>query len=392
MRITANLAAGGHFVLILAMAVSGCGKMKQADPRDVRGTTEAKRQQTTCGSLAAYDRVKGVIFDQAIQLHRGSRANLDTLADYSSARMEHPIVKQWDDSLQMTRCQGHLILDVPPGAERGLAGDRHLQADIEYSAQAAADGSGLIYKETGAEQIVARLAAFNLGATAYRPPPAIDEAQSQEQVAPTQVALARASVPATLPAAATKRQIPTEAKPLPPQPATLPSRSALNRPPVMARAPARSSLSTAMASRSASMGPKHLSPQRGTLASQSASDRGPLKRNTVPAVSIADNGGEATVRGFYSSLAAGNGTTASAMVVPEKRSSRAFSPQAISRFYRPLAEPIRLTNVTPLAHGAYRVSYRYSTGRSRCNGSAVVSVTNRNGRGLIRSIRALNGC
>lgn len=102
--------------------------------------------------------------------------------------------------------------------------------------------------------------------------------------------------------------------------------------------------------------------------------------------------GEAVVRAFYGALGRGNGEEASAHVVAEKRSSRAFSPQAISRFYGELREPLRLTAIEPLARGAYRVSYRYSAGRSRCDGEAVVSLTSRDGRDFIRSIRALNDC
>ena len=83
---------------------------------------------------------------------------------------------------------------------------------------------------------------------------------------------------------------------------------------------------------------------------------------------------------------------ASAQIIPEKRSSRAFSPEAISRFYGRLPEPVRVTAIVPLVRGAYRVNYRYSTGRSHCNGSAVVTLTNRGSRDLIRSIRALSGC
>lgn len=114
--------------------------------------------------------------------------------------------------------------------------------------------------------------------------------------------------------------------------------------------------------------------------------RGPLP---TPA---AGDGGEAVIRAFYGALGRGDGEEASAHVVAEKRSSRAFSPEAISSFYGGLPEPLRLTAITPLAGGTYGVSYRYSAGRSRCDGRAVVSLTSRDRRTLIRSIRALNNC
>lgn len=57
--------------------------------------------------------------------------------------------------------------------------------------------------------------------------------------------------------------------------------------------------------------------------------------------------GEATVRAFYGALGTGNGVAASSQVIPEKRSSGAFSPEAISRFYGNLSDPLRLTSITP---------------------------------------------
>lgn len=112
----------------------------------------------------------------------------------------------------------------------------------------------------------------------------------------------------------------------------------------------------------------------------------------LPPVLAESDAGEAVVRAFYGALGRGDGEEASAHVVAEKRSSRAFSPQAISSFYGGLQEPLRLTAIAPLAGGGFRVSYRYSAGRARCDGVAVVSLTSRNGRNLIRSIQALNGC
>lgn len=97
--------------------------MKQSDPRDVGKTrAETKRQQSACASPAAYDRLKNLLFDQAIGAHDGDRTNLDTLADYSVARMEKPVVKGWDPALDITRCEGRFVLEIPPGAERAFGG------------------------------------------------------------------------------------------------------------------------------------------------------------------------------------------------------------------------------------------------------------------------------
>lgn len=99
-----------------------------------------------------------------------------------------------------------------------------------------------------------------------------------------------------------------------------------------------------------------------------------------------------TVRAFYAALGRGDGEEASALVVPEKRTSRAFSADAMTRFYGALPQPVRLTRISPLSSRSFRVAYRYSAGSSPCNGEAVVTVASRGNQSLILSIRALSGC
>lgn len=337
---------GAALALIALLAIGGCDKFHHKSPAAAKA--ETKRQQTACASSVAYDRLKNSIFDQAIAKGPADRSNLDTLADYSVARMEDPVVKGWDQSLDITRCQGRFILEVPPGAERGLGGARQLQADLEYTAQPSADGAGLVYKQRGADAIVSKLAAFNLGSVAFRPPPAIDQEQS-ESIGSEQVSVPEAQTPQPL---STDRD-------------NWPARNVAERTrqgqAQMSAAPARS-------------------------------PEGALPRSTPrPSAPARDSSGEGAVRAFYAALGSGNGAAAASQVVPEKRVKGPFSAGAISRFYGRLPEPLRLTSVTTEGN-AYRVTYRYSAGRSRCNGVAVVRLTNRGGRDLISSIRSLSGC
>ena len=139
-----HLSFGGLLALVAAAGLSGCGKMKDRVPDDPRHLgSKAKRLQASCASTVANQKLKGQLFDQAIAQHAGDRTNLDALADYSTLRMESPVVEGQDDTLDLTKCAGKLILDIPPGAERGLAGERKLQGDVHYTAQASADGNGL---------------------------------------------------------------------------------------------------------------------------------------------------------------------------------------------------------------------------------------------------------
>ncbi len=157
----------------LACALSACGSTKLKDGADeARAQREralAQRLKVACSSQATYDRLKQVAFDQAIQIRNADPVNLDTLATYSMVRVENPVVKSRDDTLDITVCGGRFILQLPPGAERAFDGKRQLVADIEYAAQAAADGGGLVYQIKGAEPIIYRLATFDLRSESYRP-------------------------------------------------------------------------------------------------------------------------------------------------------------------------------------------------------------------------------
>jgi hypothetical protein len=129
----------------------------------------AKRFKAVCSSEATYDRLKQVAFDEAIRIRNADPVNLDLLSTYSLVRVENPVVKSRDETLDVTVCSGRFILEVPPGAEAAFGGKRQLAAQIEYAAQASADGSGLVYQMKGAEPIIYNLAAFDLKSQAYRP-------------------------------------------------------------------------------------------------------------------------------------------------------------------------------------------------------------------------------
>ena len=98
------------------------------------------------------------------------------------------------------------------------------------------------------------------------------------------------------------------------------------------------------------------------------------------------------IRTFYAALGDGQGADASAMVVPEKRASPAFSASGLSRFYGSLAQRIRLIDIAQSNASTYLVHYRYATASRACDGRALVTTTLRGGRNYIQSIKALNGC
>lgn len=137
---------------------------------------EKKAIENACASNATFHGLKQLVFDQAGRLRTIERVNFDILAAGAVVRMEDPVVRGHDERLDLTRCSGRFILELPPGAETAFNGERRLVADTVYEIQAAADGSGPVYRIAGAETIVSRLAAFDMeGARLPAPVPALPE-------------------------------------------------------------------------------------------------------------------------------------------------------------------------------------------------------------------------
>jgi hypothetical protein len=145
----------------------GCDWMKKPAPKEQKSDKElaAERQEhlrKACASDATYDRLKELVFDEAARIRNADARALDPIAAGSIVRMEQPLVKSRDEDLNVTVCTGRFVLELPPGIENAFDGMRRVTADVEYAAQAAADGSGLVYSMDGAEPIIYRLASFGL--------------------------------------------------------------------------------------------------------------------------------------------------------------------------------------------------------------------------------------
>lgn len=198
------------------MATSACDWMQKKEPPSAKSEKQLaaernERIRKACASEATYSRLKELVFDEAARIRKTDARNLDPLLAGSVVRMEQPRVKSRDEDLNVTVCSGRFFLELPPGTENAFDGLRRLTAEVEYAAQAAADGSGLIYQMDGAEPIIYRLAAFGMapGTT-----PRFAEAPT---VAPAPAVPASAPAPATevapIPASAPSapRQAPPEA-------------------------------------------------------------------------------------------------------------------------------------------------------------------------------------
>ena len=205
------MALMGLFVIVAAAfgysLTKGYDEKTEA-PKTILAEKQEAKLQNACASTATYARLKEVLFEEAVRIRNADPANLDTLAATAVVRMENPTVKSRDEDLNVTVCTGRFVLELPPGAESGFGGERRLFADIEYAAQAAADGSGLVYQMNGAEPIIYKLAAFDL--KGQRVP---------SQVPAKEVEFAEASPPAEeVPEASPSPEL-KRAAPPPPRPA-----------------------------------------------------------------------------------------------------------------------------------------------------------------------------
>ena len=195
------MASGKALLLVAgaALLLGGCDWMKKKDPPQQQSKAELaaaqrERIRKACASEGTYARLKELVFDEAARIRKSDPRNLDPLAAAAVVRMEDPVVKSRDDALNVTVCTGRFVLELPPGAENAFDGERRLTADVEYAAQAALDGSGLVYQMDGAEPIVYRLATVGLTG---RPMPKIVAAPqpSAPPGAPPQVAIVEPGEP-----------------------------------------------------------------------------------------------------------------------------------------------------------------------------------------------------
>ena len=150
-----------------SLPLAGCDWMKKKDPPQQQSKAELAAAQRdrirkACASDGTYARLKELIFDEAARIRKSDPRNLDPLAAAAVVRMEDPVVKSRDEALNVTVCTGRFVLELPPGAENAFDGERRLTAEVEYAAQAALDGSGLVYQMDGAEPIIYRLATVGM--------------------------------------------------------------------------------------------------------------------------------------------------------------------------------------------------------------------------------------
>jgi hypothetical protein len=174
---------GGLILLILVVAYFATGGNPDQDKltNTELSTATPPTHEKLCASKSTYDLIKRELFRRAAQLRGSNQAAYDQLSGYAVVRMENPVMESENASTGAVSCSGSLALDLPPGVAV-VGGRRNLMADIDYTVQPAADGSGTVVLLRNADAIVAPLASL---ARVAQPAPQAPTAETN-QVAPEQ--------------------------------------------------------------------------------------------------------------------------------------------------------------------------------------------------------------
>jgi hypothetical protein len=164
------LALGG--VVLLLLIVWYFSTRGSADEDKLTGNELASAPATDperrCASKATYDLIKRELFRRAAQLRGSDQAAFDQLSAHAAVRMENPVMESEDEGTKAVNCSGSLSIDLPPGVAV-VGGRRSLSADVDYTVQPAADGSGAVVLLRNADAIVTPLA--TLARVAQQPAP-----------------------------------------------------------------------------------------------------------------------------------------------------------------------------------------------------------------------------
>jgi hypothetical protein len=152
-------------LLVLALVIAYFASSRNSDQDRLtqselsQGEPQAKSAapEKICASNRVYDLIKRELFRRAAQLRGSDQAAFDQLAGYAVIRMENPVMESENESTGGISCSGSLSLDLPPGV--AIVGSRRtLSADVDYTVQQAADGSGNVVLLRNADAIIAPLA------------------------------------------------------------------------------------------------------------------------------------------------------------------------------------------------------------------------------------------
>jgi uncharacterized protein YecT (DUF1311 family) len=150
----------GLVILVLLIAYYASSRNPDQDKlkdTQLSSTQAASSPEKRCASKATYDLIKRELFRRAAQVRGSDAAAYDNLSHYAVIRMENPVMESQDSATGAVNCSGSLSLDLPPGVAV-VGGRRSLMADLDYTVESAADGTGDVVVLRNADAIVTPLA------------------------------------------------------------------------------------------------------------------------------------------------------------------------------------------------------------------------------------------
>lgn len=150
---------------------------KLTDPQ--LAASQAPDEAKRCASQTTYDLIKRDLFRRAAQLRGSDQAAYDKLSAFAVLRMENPVLESEDSSTGALNCSGSLSLDLPPGVAV-VGGRRTLTANVDYTIQRSADGSGDVVLLRNADSVVAPLATLARVSQPAPAEPTANETASEE--------------------------------------------------------------------------------------------------------------------------------------------------------------------------------------------------------------------
>ena len=157
--------AAAALLLLVGAGTYGCSKRNndtlsdtQVSGQNNAATTARVDPAKRCASTQTYELLKRELFRRAAQI-RGNAdpALFDRIATAAALRIERPVVTSRDEGLGSIACSASATIDLPPGL--AVAGGRtNLAADLAFTLQPAADGSGDVLTFTNADAITVPLA------------------------------------------------------------------------------------------------------------------------------------------------------------------------------------------------------------------------------------------
>jgi len=139
-------------ITLLLAALAGCGGAEEqpVDPvQQARLAEQERRLHSVCSAPQTYARLKELLFDEAVRQRGGDPAGLDATVAAANVSVLEPVTATGDPH-GVVVCSGRVLVELPQ--------TKRLAANVEYAAQAASDGSGLVFDLEGAGDVVRELA------------------------------------------------------------------------------------------------------------------------------------------------------------------------------------------------------------------------------------------